>query len=315
MGVMNLANAIRRRVRRVIVVQLCRIGLGAVALSGLLGANCPSARAAELRVDFDFARQVAYKDVTPADRAKQFPDERIVSMKLPISVRFAGFANGEVENLDIEVDGSAAGLRVDSFCPPTTLASDAMTIETTTSTKNSKSLGGTLGGAIPVPVGAIVAQITPSINANATKSNEDTEKIRRLPPKEAIVVSGTFAEGHGVFFKIKPSTQTSLEGVHELEIKFIAPTSWKGGNIRVACIARGHRTVMWMDQPTIFGRAIENVTLCPDGSTVRHEVAELHAAEEKPPTAELPVHKASFFDSAASGAKRAAKAAFAAIEL
>jgi hypothetical protein len=291
---------------------LFRRQLGAIALCSLaaVGAN-----AAELKVDFDFSRQVSYKDVTPAERAKQFPDERIVEVKLPISVRFAGFANGEVENLDIEIDGSAAGLRVDGFCPTTTLASEAMTIESTTSTKNSRSLGGTLGGAIPVPIGAIVAQVAPSVNANATKSDEQTEKIRRLPPKEAIVVSGTFAEGHGVFFKFKPSTQTSFEGVHELEIKFVAPTSWKGGSIRVACIARGHHTVMWMEQPTIFGRALDNVTLCPDGSTVRHEVAERQAEDAKSKTADSPVRKASFFDEAASGAKRAAKAAFTAVEL
>ncbi|HEY4234841.1 MAG TPA: hypothetical protein VGM76_15520 [Lacipirellulaceae bacterium] len=302
MGVMDFANALRRP-------------LGAVVMVWLIGAVHVGAHAADLKVDFDFARQASYKDVTPTDRAKQFPDERLLSVKLPISVRFAGFASGEIENLDIEVDGSTAGLRVESFCPTTQLVSDAMTIETTTSTKNSKSLGGTLGGAIPVPIGAIVAQITPSLNANATKSNEDTEKIRRLPPKEPIVVSGTFAEGHGVFYKIKPSSQTSLEGVHELEIKFVAPATWKGGSLRVSCVARGHHTVMWVDQPTIFGRAVEAVALYPEGSTVRRETAERPTKTVDSRTTESPARKASFFDEAADGAKRAAKAAFAGVAL
>jgi hypothetical protein len=302
MGVTILTNAVRRP-------------LGMIAMVWLASAVNVGARAAELKVDFDFARQVSYKDVTPPERAKQYPEERLVSVKLPISVRFAGFASGEIENLDIEVDASAAGLRVDSFCPTTQLASDAMTIESTTSTKNSRSLGGTLGGAIPVPVGAIVAQITPSVNANATKSDEETEKIRRLPPKQAIVVSGTFGEGHGVFFKIKPSSQTSLEGVHELEIKFVAPTNWKGGSIRVACAARGHRSVMWVDQPTIFGRALETVSLYPEGNTVRREAAERQTKAADLHTEESPVHKASFFDEAANGAKRAARAAFAGVAL
>ena len=293
-------------------VPMLRRSLGAIALVSSFAAG---AIAADMKVDFDFARQISCKDVTPADRAKQFPDERIVALKLPISVRFAGFVDGEIESVDVEVDGSLAGLRVQDFCPSTTLASDAMTIESTVSTKNSKSLGGTLGGAIPVPVGSIVATITPSANASATKSNEETEKIRRLPPKQPIVVSGTFAEGHGVFFKFKPSTQTSFEGVKDLEIKFVAPASWKGGNIRVACVARGHRSVMWMDQPTIFGRTVDNVTLCPDGSTIRQEVAERQAEAAKSKTANSPVRKASFFDEATSGAKRAAKAAFTAVEL
>jgi hypothetical protein len=297
------------------VVQLRRIGLGAVLLSGLFGADGTPARAADLKVDFDFARQIAYKDITPADRAKQYPDERIISVKLPISVRFIGFADGEIENLDIQVDASASGLRVDSFCPTTVLASDAMTIETTTSTKNSRSLGGSLGGAIPVPVGAIVAQITPTLKADATKSDENTEKIRRLPPKQAIVVSGTFAEGQGVFFKFKPSTQTSFEGVKELEIKFIAPPSWKGGSLCVSCVARGHHTVMWVDQPTTFGRTTEVVTLYPEGNTVRREAAERQTEALDSQAARSAVRKASFFDEAASGAKRATKAAFAGVAL
>jgi hypothetical protein len=274
----------------------------------LIGTVNIGASAAELKVGFDFARQVSYKDITPADRAKQYPAERVVSVKLPISVRFAGFVEGEVEDINIEVDGSAAGLCVESFCPTTQLVTDAMTIETTTSTKNSRSLGGTLGSAIPVPVGAIVAQIAPSVSANATKSNEATEKIRRLPPKEPLVVSGTFAEGHGVFYKIKPSSQTSLEGVHELEIKFIAPTNWKGGSLRVTCVARGHRNVFWTEQPTIFGRAVENVALSPEGDAVRNEAPERHAADSA-------VHKASFFDDVADGAKRAVKSAFAGVSL
>src|SRR5882672_1925756 len=115
-----------------------RRGFGLFAMSVMFGANVAIARAAKLKVDFDFARQVSYKDITPPERLKQYPEERLICVKLPISVRFAGFASGEVEDINIEVDGSAADLRVDSFCPTTVLASDAMTIESTTSTKNSR---------------------------------------------------------------------------------------------------------------------------------------------------------------------------------
>jgi hypothetical protein len=284
-------------------------------MSLLFGVSSAGARAADLKVDFDFARQVAYKDITPPDRMKQYPDERLISVKLPISVRFAGFASGEIEDINIEVDGSAANLRVESFCPTTVLASDAMTIESTTSTKNSRSLGGTLGGAIPVPIGAIVAQITPTVKADASKSDEETEKIRRLPPKQPIVVSGTFAEGHGVFFKYKQSSQTSFEGVKELEIKFVAPTNWKVGSLRVSCVAHGHRTVMWVDQPTIFGHTVEIVSLYPEGNTVRPETAERQTKAADSQAKDSSVRKASFFDEATNGAKRAARAAFAGVAL
>ena len=81
-------------------------------------------------VSFDFARLVEYRDVTPAERLERAPHERLIEMKLPISVRFQGLAVGEIEHLDFEIDGTAAGIRVESFSPATELAADAVSVET-----------------------------------------------------------------------------------------------------------------------------------------------------------------------------------------
>ena len=127
-----------------------------------------------------------------------------------------------MDELDIEINGAATGLRVHSFSPSTQLASDlSKEIETTTTTKKEHSFGATLGGALPVPHANVVAQVSPSINANTSSCETVTEKLNRLPPKYAVVVSGTSSDGRGVFFKLKRSSQTSLEGVHELTVVFI----------------------------------------------------------------------------------------------
>jgi hypothetical protein len=189
-------------------------------------------------------------------------------MRLPVSVRFRGVQPDDVEELDVEINGAPAGLHVFSFSPCTQLASDlSKEIETTTTTKKERSFGATLGGALPVPNANLLAQVSPSLNANTSTCETTTEKSNRLPPKYAVVVSGTSADGRGVFFKLKHSTQGSLEGVHELTIVFVAPVEWQSGEVRVICSAHGIRKVLWIRQPTTFKPATRMVQLSIVGGT------------------------------------------------
>ena len=112
-----------------------------------------------------------------------------------------------------------------------------------------------------------------------SKSNEATEKVKRIPPKRPVVVSGTFAEGHGVFFKFKQSSQTTFEGVHELVVTFAVPSGWDGGGVRVSGTARGHKPRLWMDQPTIFGHVDDAIEFYPAGKAMPRD----EAAAARPP--------------------------------
>ncbi len=161
------------------------------------------------------------------------------------------------------------GLRVHSFSPSTQLTSDlSKETETTTTTKKERSLGATLGGALPAPHGAMVAQVSLAINANTSASETVTEKLNRLPPKYAVIVSGTSSDGRGVFFKLKRSSQSSLEGVHELAVVFLAPVEWQRGEVSVVCSARGTRNVLWIKRPTTFSRATGTVQLSVADTTL-----------------------------------------------
>src|SRR5437588_465645 len=122
--------------------------------------------------------------------------------------------SNDVDELDIEVNGSW-GMRVHDFAPATQLTSDiSHEIETTKTTKRDRTLDGSLGGQLPIPGADAAAHLTPSITAALSNCETATEKINRLPPKYAVVVSGTSSSGRGAFFKLKRSSQTSLEGVH-----------------------------------------------------------------------------------------------------
>ena len=64
-----------------------------------------------------------------------------------------------------------------------------------------------------------------------------------------------------MFFKLKRYSQTSLEGVHELAVTFVAPRAWQWREIQVDCAARGERKMLWMKQDTTIGQASRMVQL------------------------------------------------------
>jgi hypothetical protein len=256
------------------------------ALILLAAANGSATLAGEPPVEFDFARLAAYCEAGPiTESAARHSREKLIEVVLPISVRFHGIPAEDVEEILVEIDASATGLRVYDFWPTTRLASDVVqAIETTKTARSSRSLDATLGGALPVPVGELVAHVTPSVTAGVGQSDVTTEKLSRLPPKEAVVVSGTSSEGRGVFFKLKQSSQTLLEGVHEVSVTFVAPADWEAGAVRVVCSARGQRKVFWMDQPATFGERTVHVQLYRAGDAEMRELAEqrVRKADQQP---------------------------------
>jgi hypothetical protein len=200
-----------------------------------------------------------------------------------VSVRFHDAQPDEVDELTVEITGPASGMRVFDFAPATQLASDiANAIETTTTTKSARSLDGSLGGALPIPYAAEVAHVTPTINAGISKGEAVTEKMDRLPPKYAVVVSGTSAEGRGVFFKLKRWSQTSLEGVHALSVTFIVPAGWRGGDVYLNCSAGGQRKVLFIKQSTTLGAEGAPVRLYLAGRGSVRRVAKPVVVEEAP---------------------------------
>lgn len=249
-----------------------RIVSAGVWLAAFAGAA--SAAASAPYVEFDFARAAACVDVTPPSTIDQYAKIRFVKLILPVSVRFHGLALDEVDEIDIEISGAAAGLRVHDFAPTTQLASDvAQQIETTTTTKRARSLDATLGGALPVPYAELIAHVSPSINAGISGSEVETERMNRLPPMRAVVVSGTSSEGRGVFYKLKRSSQFSLEGVHGLSVTFVVPAVWRGGEVQVTCTARGRRKVLWMKHAATVGEESSNVRLHTAGTVPAYHVA------------------------------------------
>lgn len=239
-----------------------RIGAARGFIGAVITMAAPLAALAAPTVEFDVPPTAECRDVTPPERIKQYPHERLVEVSLSVSVRFHDASMDDVDELAIEVHGATPGMRVYDFAPTTQLASDIThEIETTATTSKKRSLDGSLGGTLPVPGADSLAHITPSISADLSNCDTATQKINRLPPKHAVVVSGTSSSGRGVFFKLKRYSQTSLEGVHDLTVTFVAPRAWKWAEVQVDCAARGERRVLWMKQSGTIGQSSRMVQL------------------------------------------------------
>jgi hypothetical protein len=239
-----------------------------------------SAAAAEPQLAFDFGRTIECLDVTPPDFAAAYPDERIVECTLRLSVNLAGGDIGDVESLRVEINDCDQRLRVYDFAPRTLLASElSADVEWTKTTESTHEIGASLGGELPACIGDVVAHVTPTINAAKGGREVVTEKQVRVAPKQVVVASGTIHQEHGVFFTLRPSPQTSLEGVHELTVAFIVPATWRGDAVRVSCQATGQQKVLWVKQQKVWAETASGVALYLAGDTEARRAAERRVRE------------------------------------
>jgi hypothetical protein len=165
-------------------------------------------------------------------------------------------------------------MRVHSFSPGTQLTSHwSEDIVWSKIDEETNTLGASLGGEIPTPIGGVIAHVTPTISGGHTNREKITEKQVRVAPKFAVVASGTIGQEHGVFFKLRSSPQNSLEGTHELTVRFIVQENWRGDSVRVCCQATGTEKVFWTKQQTTWAHVCGGVALYLAGDARARQAA------------------------------------------
>jgi len=229
--------------------------------------------------EFDFPRVLECRDVTLTEESGS--EHRAIEIVIPVSVRFDGRETRHVEEIDVDFGAASEDLHVCRFYPATELTSDlADPIERTTTIEKSHGVNATLGGELPLVAGDLVAHLTPSISGTLGNRETSTEKTSRLAPKRPVIVSGTKDRRRGVFFKIKRSSQTTLEGVHELTIVFEVPADWQSGSLQVACRALGRKKLFGIvQQSRVFGQTMAPVYLYLEGNGPARQTAQRRAKQ------------------------------------
>lgn len=205
--------------------------------------------AAPPRVRFDVPHLVVCWDLGGGVPAKQTGD-RLLEAELELSTLLTAGSEDDLVQYVYRITSPHRSLQVVDYLPKTTLASDyAGNIGIEQKKESTKSAGLAVTGAWDYLVKA-----TGSGEVGSKKSA--AVRYELVAPMEPVAAAGTIHRGHGAYFKLKPSRQTSLEGARVFKLVFRAPTNWRGDYLQIQCVADGLRrgVVRQLDEPVICGR-------------------------------------------------------------
>jgi hypothetical protein len=226
-------------------------------------------------VGFDVPARLSCRDVTTAEFLAANPEMRLVEVVAPVSLLLFHGEPGKVDDMVLEIDGAAAGLKVHDYAPRTELASElAQPVEVKETISTDKSIAATIGAKLAPEV-----CLTPTLTAGTSKAESATVTRSELPPKQAVVVSGTTGGRSGVYFKLRRSTQSTLEGERVFRVTFAAPADWEGGSVEVRCLARGEKKWLFVDQRRVWNETTKPVELRLVSHTTAKPVVDTPADE------------------------------------
>ena len=253
--------------------------IAAGLFSGCTVLLCPAQSYADTaRVAFDVSYSVPCRDVTPEEFAEANPGRKIVEARFQVSSLFRRGGEQDVQQLMYVIQSPERRLRVVDFEPKTQVESEvADTIQITKKGEDAS----TLDGSVSLHLSPMTAvQLTPSIGASKLKKEILEEKYSKLAPKQLLLASGTIDRGNGVFFKLKPSSQASLEGRKEFVCLFVVPKEWRGDYAYVECTAKPRSRSPWSTADN-YGRTKTLVGLYLEGNVeARNAVERLAHAYE-----------------------------------
>jgi hypothetical protein len=188
------------------------------------------------RVEFDVAPTVACRDITPYDFAAAHPTERLIEVPLTISSLIRQGSERDLVEFMYRIECGSGPARMVDHLPRTEVATSIVgPIEVEKKDEKSANIG--LGAASSHE--AWLPQISGSAAAGAKTGT--SLKYALLPRKELLAASGTFNRERGVFFKLRPSSQTSLEGARQFIVVLRVPRAWRADELHIHCQALGLR--------------------------------------------------------------------------
>ncbi len=227
-----------------------------------------NANAKPPRVRFDMMPVVACRDVTDDEFAAVHPNERLIEAKFEISSMLDDGSESDLTEFVFRMTSPQQSFRVTDYSPRTKVASEYLGgILIEKKKEDSKGLGLVASG------GWEAAKINAHGDAGSKESL--TTKYELVAPVESVTASGTIQGGYGVYFKLRPSRQDTLEGAKSYQVVFRASSDWRADIMHVACEARGMQRgiVRQLDEEVRCGLAEFPVALYLAGDEQAKSVA------------------------------------------
>ena len=199
----------------------------------VLATASQAATAAGPRIDFDVPEAVACREVAREEAVDETPTDKFIEARFQISSLLRSGREADLSHYLYRIEDVRRTMQVVDYLPKTQLSSQIVGKVSVDAKQGGSS---NIGGSLSARYDGIA---TGSLNAGASKSSESRVRYELLPPKELLAASGTILRGHGVYFKLRPSKQTSLEGAKEFVCVLRVPASWQAGTVTIHCEAFG----------------------------------------------------------------------------
>ncbi len=222
----------------------------------------------ETHVTFDIPDSIECRDVTPEKCAAAHPHVKAIEGKFRLSARITKGAEAEVVDFLYMLVSPNLHLKIHDYLPNTTLESALAedSIEVAETTENTK------GATEDAHVGYKIFTLGATANQSAKKT--ESNHYKQIVPKALVLASGTTNREHGVFFKLRPSNGSSLEGAKEFTFLAIVPKQWRGDWCTVTCAARSQKKSFLPTSVSLAGIEQAHIGLYLSGDREANTLAE-----------------------------------------
>jgi hypothetical protein len=242
-----------------------RLVVGVLLAGGLFS----RAHAEPPAVHFDVVPVVGCQDVTSPEFAAVNPHERLFEARFQISSLIVRGDEQDLVQYLYRIESLQHGFVVVDYLPQTTLTTDVVEhVSVERQREDTRSLGITASGQYEH-----LAKGTATVGGGRTIKS--SVRYELLPPLELLAASGTVSRGSGVYFKLRPSRRSSLEGAQEFVLVLRVPRSWRGDLVRIQCQAVGKKpsVLPGVEGEFVWGEADVSVGLYAAGDLAAKQTA------------------------------------------
>lgn len=208
------------------------------AISSLFGLGslifCSAAAIAQ--VAYDVNPSVVARDIAYSGLLSQMPNSRMVEVQLDVSALFKPGETAKVTEYTIKVTSRHEDVQVADYSPRTELQSDVMgPMQVTQDADRVREASIRGAGGYP-GAGSVYGY------AYGHDNSREVIVYAKKPAMELATASGTLERRRGVYFKVKESSQTTLEGARPLKIVFEVPKEWRADLLDITIDTVGHES-------------------------------------------------------------------------
>ena len=185
------------------------------------------------QVAFDVNPLAPARETNTIGLTNQLPGSRMVDVQLDVSALFTPGDSAVITEYTVRIVSRHEDVQVADFSPRTEMQSDVFGALQVNSNQDRvreaaiRGLGGYPG------VGSAQGY------AYYHDNNNETVHYAKKPALEMVNASGTLERRRGVYFKVRQSSQNTLEGARPFRVVFEVPASWRADLLDVTIEAAG----------------------------------------------------------------------------